>query len=324
MARRRRLEDLAWGAGLVGIALAVLPTLMQINPHYPWEWLLPLAAVVAALLAPRVVRRVVPAALILLGIYGFVITDYSYHWGLTGGSYTAMSLGSFDPPASLVLTLAYGCLALGGWLAWRTADRKSELGRLVFGRLAEPERSWHLSAFLLVPVALMAVELAWPRYAFSGGPVGVLLIVAVLVSAHLLATRRPELAVRAAAVGLIIVGVAGAAAAVLAGRAGAPVAFAVSPGHPAHPVPQPSVFLIDGLIVLMGTAKSAANLVAVLQGLALTGFGLALTPVSFSPVGRMVGLATDGELTRRVQRPSCGGWSVICTTGRRPGWWRSG
>jgi len=302
MARRRRLEDLAWGAGLVGCALAVMPTLMPFSPHYPWELLLPLAAGVAALIAPRVVRRVVPGVLILLGIYGFVITNYSYDWGLSAGHYTMMSVGSYDLPASLVLTLAYGCLALGGWLAWRTADRSFELGRLVFGRLAEPERRWHLSAFLLVPVALVAVELLWPRSQFRGSPLGVLTIVAVLVGAHLLATRRPELAVPAAAVGLIIVGVAGAAAAVLLGRAGAPVSLAVTPGHPAHPVPQPSVFLIDGLIVLMGTPKSAANLMAVLQGLALAGFGLALTPVAFAPVGRMVGLPSDGELTRRVQR----------------------
>ncbi|HEX3488954.1 MAG TPA: histidine kinase [Streptosporangiaceae bacterium] len=302
MARRRRLEDLAWGAGLVGCALAVMRTLPPSGPHSPWELLLPLAAVVAALLAPRVVRRVLPVVLILLGIYGLVITDYAYDWSLSGGHYAMMSIGSYDTPAWLVLTLAYGCLGLGGWLAWRTADRRSELGRLVFGRLAEPERRWHLLAFLLVPVALVGVELLWPRSQFRGSPLGLLLLVAVLVGAHLLATRRPELAVRAAAVGLIIVGVAGAAAAMLAGRASAPVSFAVSPGHPAHPVPQPSVFLIDGLIVLTGTAKSAANLVAVLQGLALTGFGLALTPVAFAPVGRLVGLSADGELTRRVQR----------------------
>ena len=128
------------------------------------------------------------------------------------------------------------------------------------------------------------------------------LSIAVLATTYWLATRKPALAARMAALGLIVLGIAGAAAAVLAGPSGA--AFSVTPGQGPVPQSQPS-FMIDGFAVLDGEhngIKSMANLMAVLQGLAFAGFGVGLTALTFPALGRFVGLSADGELTRRVQR----------------------
>ena len=312
MAQRGRLADLGWAAGLVAIALAI--ALIRIPHSQYFLWQLPLAALVPALVVawawPSVTRRVVPAALVALGLFGFVMLDNASAWELSaGGMYQFLWVG-MHPVQSLlvVLVLAYVLLVLGGWLAWRTTDRSSELGRLVFGRLAEPERPRQLWAFLLVPVVLMAGELFFSRAWFRGGPVGVVLSIAVLLGTHWLVTRRPELAARMAILGLIVVGIGGAAAAVVTARSGVPVTFAVTPGKP--PVPQPSFqpqsrLVIDGLVALNagdGAGKNISNPLALLQGLAFAGFGVVLTPVAFPGVRRFVGMSTDGELTRRVQR----------------------
>ena len=225
MAQRGRLADLGWGAGLTAIALAIMATLMPFSSHFPRTLLLlSLVAAVAALAWPSAVRRVVPAALILLGLYGFVVTDYPSGWGQLYGRFMFITVSSHTLPSSPVLVVAYGLLMLGGWLAWRTTDRTSALGRLAFGRLAEPERRWHLWAFLLVPLTLMAGELIWPMCWFRGGPVGFALSIAVLAATHWLATRRPVLAARMVALGLVILGVAVAAAVVLTARPSAQVA----------------------------------------------------------------------------------------------------
>ncbi len=311
MAERGRLADLGWAAGLVAIALAI--ALIRIPHSHYFLWQLPLATLVPALVVawarPSVPRRVVPAALITLGLFGFVMLDNPGAWQLSaGGMYQFLSVG-MHPVQSLmvVLVLAYVLLVLGGWLAWRTTDRSSELGHLVLGRLAEPERPRQLWAFLLVPVVLMAGELFFSRPWFRGGPVGVVLSIAVLLGTHWLVTRRPELAVRVAVVGLIILGVAVAAAVVLTARPSAQVAQAAVPrALGAPPVPVPSVrptLVIDGFFILSTEhGKNIVNPLALLQGLAFAGFGLALTPVAFPGLGRFVGMSTDGELTRRVQR----------------------
>ncbi|MGH3398347.1 MAG: hypothetical protein ACRDPO_27040, partial [Streptosporangiaceae bacterium] len=308
MAQRWRLADAGWGAGLVAVTLAITLTIVPLNRHFWWE--LPLAALAAAVVWPRAMRRIVPAALILLGLFGFMMIDNPSGWGLSaGGMYQFLWVGMHSVQSSvLVLALAYGLLVLGGWLAWRTVDHDSDLGRLVFGRLAEPERRRYLWAFLLVPVVLMAGELVWPMCWFRGGPIGVALTIAVLAGTHWLATRRPELAARIAILGLIVVGIAGVAATLLTARSGAPMAFTVTPGQPPVPQPQPQAhpnFVFDGLVTLNargGVGKNISNPLALLQGLALVGFGLGLTPVAFPGVRRFVGLSTDGELTRRVQR----------------------
>ena len=312
MAQRGRLADLGWAAGLVAIALAIAVIRIPHTQYFLWQ--LPMATLVPALVVtwawPSVTRRVVSAALITLGLFGFAMLDNPGAWQLSaGGMYQFLSVGMHSVQSLLVLlVVAYVLLVLGGWLAWRTTDRSSELGHLVFGRLAEPERPRQLWAFLLVPVVLMAGELFFSGPWFRGGPVGVVLSIAVLLGTHWLVTRRPELAVRIAILGLIVVGIAGAAAAVLTARSGVAMAISAVPGQPAVPPPslQPqSRLVIDGLVALdagNGAGKNIAHPLALLQGLAFAGFGLALTPVAFPGVRRFVGLSTDGELTRRVQR----------------------
>ena len=293
MTERWRLTNLHWGAGLVAIALAIVPTLTLMAPH---PWAVPLVALAVALVWPHRMRRVVPAALILAGLYGFVMIDNSSRWQLGSGQmYQNVAVGMKSLPSSLViLSLAYGALVLGGWLAWRTADRTSDLGQLLFGKLAEPEKRWHLWAFLLVPVVLMAGELLFPWCWFRGGPFGVALSVAVLVATHWLVTRHPGLALRMAALGLILLGVVG----VLATRSSG-AAFTAWPGQRVQSLPQPGGWTVDGVLVFrFGTLPGPV----LIQGLAFAGLGLALTPLAFPALGRLAGLATDGELTRRVQR----------------------
>jgi signal transduction histidine kinase len=296
MTERWRLTNLLWGAGLVAIALAIVPTLTLMAPH---PWAVPLVALAVALVWPQRMRRVVPAALILAGLYGFVMIDNPSRWQLGSGQmYQNVAIGMKSLPSSLViLSLAYGALVLGGWLAWRTADRASELGQLLFGKLAEPEKRWHLWAFLLVPVVLMAGELLFPMGWFRGGSFGAALSIALLVATHWLVTRHPGLALRLTALGLIIVGVAG----VLGTRSGAgETAIAVAPGQPAHVIWQGGTgWVVDGLLVFRSGTESGP---ALIQGLAFAGLGLVLTPLAFPALGRLAGLATDGELTRRVQK----------------------
>jgi signal transduction histidine kinase len=57
--------------------------------------------------------------------------------------------------------------------------------------------------------------------------------------------------------------------------------------------------VVDGLLVFRSGTESGP---ALIQGLAFAGLGLVLTPLAFPALGRLAGLATDGELTRRVQK----------------------
>ena len=305
MAQRWKLGDLRWGAGLVAIALAAAFALIPPSHRFLWE--LAALAEVAALVCPWIVRRVVPAALILLGFYGLLMIDSAVPFQLSGGGmYQSLWIGTHSvPTVQVVLVLSYGLLVLGGWLAWRTTDRTSNFGRVVFGRLAEPERPRQLWAFLLLPVVLMAGEMistAW----FRGGTLGFLLSVAVLAGTHWLVTRRPGLAVRLTVGSLIVLGLAAVALAVHEGRLFPAVASGtVMRGFPLRPVAALRLLRpeLDGLVVLGGQAdRHIAYPLAALQGLAVAGLGLALTPVAFPRVGRLVGLPGDGELVRQVQR----------------------
>ena len=294
MEKRWGQADLAWGAGLIGIALAVMAVLTPVNTHYPAELILPTAAVLMAIFWRHQTRRLVPAALILLGLFAFVIIDYQYYWGYSGGSYLQLTAGPVDMPISLLLLLAYGLLLLGGWLVWRTTDHTSPAGRLLFGELAEPQRQRDLWAFLLVPVVLMAGELIWPMCWFRGGPLGVALSIAVLAGTYWLVTRRPRVAARLAVAGLILVGILGA---VVALSPGGGIATTVWPGH--APVTFSTPTMIDGLVAITNPGLAP---VALIQAMLLGAFGVLLTPAVFPSARRFVGLAADGELTKRVQR----------------------
>jgi signal transduction histidine kinase len=304
MSQRWRPVGLAWGAGLVVLGLLAVLLAYPAARHSQWE--LPIAAAVAAVAWPRAMRRVVPVVLILIGLYGFVLTDYSSALMLqsyTGMYSTLWIFGHSVRTLLVVLPLAYGLLMLGGYLAWRNTDRTSEFGRVVLGRLAEPERRRQLWAFLLVPVVLMAGEMLWPLCWFRGGPVGVVFTIAVLAGTHWLVTRHPGLAARIAVLGLIIIGVVGVVAAHFS--AGGNGNAGVSPGHPVWQAGQPwwnypvNYYTVDGLLFVDNGQPAG---LALLQALVFTGFGLALTPVAFPRFGRLVGLSTDGELVRRVER----------------------
>ena len=80
-------------------------------------------AVLLALL-PRLAFGLVPAVAHRAGGYGLVVAhDYGF-WGYAIGNYTFLPLGDYNIQYYLVLPLAYGLAALGGWLGWRALDRQ--------------------------------------------------------------------------------------------------------------------------------------------------------------------------------------------------------
>ena len=120
---RGRLRELAWCAALLLISVIVLSTLYALfarNDLRWWGLLIPLAAAIVVVVRPRLAARIVPLALILYGLAGFVVArDY-----VGGGvnTYGLTMVGNPDLEADLILPQAYLFLLLGGWLIWRSAD----------------------------------------------------------------------------------------------------------------------------------------------------------------------------------------------------------
>jgi signal transduction histidine kinase len=282
-ARPARLTQLGWNAGLLVLAVA----LMQTSPFaaiYPGKLAIPLGAAAVAAVAPRAASRLVPPLLILLGMTAFAVArDYNYTHYYTG-RFAGLAVGDFLGPTIMVLPLAYLLLAAGGWLAWR-ADRTSPAMRLVWGRLAEPERRGQLWAFLLLPVTFAAGALISPQGWFGGGLAGGFWTIAVLAAAWLTVTRWPDRAAALATGGLIAVG----------------IVMTVAAASPASVPHLQYGYVLDGLLAF-SSSDPGLGPVALAQGLAVAAFGVLLAPATVPWAARLVGRTGEGELTQRVQR----------------------
>jgi signal transduction histidine kinase len=270
-----------------------------------WMWLV-FSVAVALLLAlqPRLAERVVPVVLIAAGLIGLVLVrDYTLtavsQGGLSatpgprGGSTSLLGFGSPGYPGmqELVLLGAYVFVLVGGWLAWRSPDPVYGRARLLLGRVTELAPRAQLRALLLLPVAIMAAELArgpdWP----SGGAAALWFVLALAAGVAVL-HKWPGAAARLAVTGLLALGVVGFVL-VLANVGYAP-AYSTGAYVP-FAVFSPRDY---GAVV---TSPDASGLV-IGQALVLLAVGAWLVPQTFPAARRLIGLSPNIELTRQVKR----------------------
>jgi signal transduction histidine kinase len=270
--QRQRVTELAWCAALLAVGVAIMVTTPFIG-SYPASLAVPIAAGLLVVLRPQLAARLVPAALILLGLWGFVVARHFDFAPWPGGQYAFLS--SYYWGSWLVLPLAYGLILLGGGLAWWQARQGEPAGRLIVGGLADQDGP---TGWLLLPIACLAADLAFSAAWFGSRPQDILYTGAVLAGTFWLIRRRPRLATRLASPALIVVGLIGAAA----------VWWSVTrPQFGAFSSTSP-VF-IDGLVHVNRNSTAA---VAFYQSLTFVGLGLGLA-IPSKPYS---------ELLRRVQR----------------------
>jgi signal transduction histidine kinase len=294
---RARLVELGWCVALMAISVNVMPAVggqaaTGVQPE--WTIAAPLAAGALVLAVPRLAPRLVAIALIVLGLYGFMVARDFGFWG-PPVSYGLVHGGGDSMGYYLVLPEAYAFLGLGGWLGWRTLDRESARVRRLLGMLATPSGQRELWGLLLLPVVFSAAALISPNVWLAGSLLGYVGTAAVLAGAVTLIRRAPVTAAAVATVGLICLGLAGLYVAKSWGIAGGgPTSLGA--GH--LPVTQ-NDFNLYGMVTI---ASRSTAYVAIAQGLALIAFGAWLTPRTIPSAPRLLGWASDAELTRRVQR----------------------
>jgi signal transduction histidine kinase len=305
---RGRLREVAWCTGFLLIVLTVVGAFrsrltdgwyaVQVKPVFITRPLwtpdtdyftilsLSLAAAIVLVLVPVLGRRLIPAALIGLGLEGLAVARI----GSTAlhPTWSYVTFQNFDraDPQYLVLPLAYALVLAGGWLLWRGLDRGSPVTRLVLGRLGDPARRGAPWALLLLPVTIMAAALLVPARSVGGGTVGGVLTVAVCAAGAALVIRRyPGFAAGLATAGLLALAAAGLTMA------------SVWPTWPGPSTP--------GQDVLLGAfavgSQPLADLAAV-QALFFMGLAVWLAPRAIPQLRPLLGLAPNADLVRRVQR----------------------
>jgi signal transduction histidine kinase len=299
-ASRRRLGQLGWALALALLTAGVIAALSRAQkPDGLRAWVLVIGLAVAVVLAlrPRLAPRLVPAGLILLGLAGIVLArDYlpaapappapktvfavpDFKGGsVQPGPDGAVPVDTWGAGQYLALVMAYLCVLLGGWLAWRSPDPVLSRARHLLGRVTELAPRAQFRALLLLPVALMAAELVtpgdWYRPVLTV-PWHALSLAAALVVLH----RWPGAAARLAVLGMVFLGVSGIVLATT-------FEYGYSRSY-------------YGLVVL---ADRSSPGLAVAEALALLAFGAWLAPQTFPSARRLIGLPPDPELTRQVQQ----------------------
>ena len=265
-AARGRLRQFRWSLALAVVAASVIATLHGVLPlanKAAWLVLVSLAAALVLALWPAAVRRVLPVALILLGLAGFAVARaYAAHSGLA---------------ARLILPQAWLFLLAGGWLVGRSADPVLIRARLALGRVAELPRRALWRALALLPVLIFVAEFVPGQSPtmMSGIVASLLAVVAGLVVLRI----WPAAAARLATLGLLILGLIGV--------------FASLGWH------WPDGGIEYGAVAVDGPRAVYAGLAEALGVLAI---GAWLVPQSFTSARRLLGLPPDPELTQRVQQ----------------------
>ncbi len=196
---RGRLREMGWGLALLGLTISLFG-LNGVN-HWPTLIAMLIAGLVLVFL-PRQAAWMVAVMLIGLGLYGFLLVR-AYQRGYSFQTlYGLVLAGAGSYRTEFVLPQVYVFLVLGLWLLWRTVGRHSRLARLVLER----KPRWRL---LLLPVAVIAIELTGPTFGFSRGVWLILANLAVLAVVVLIIWRFPAGAADLATAGLIALGLYG-------------------------------------------------------------------------------------------------------------------
>jgi signal transduction histidine kinase len=283
---RGRRRELVWCAALLVITVSLMSTVYSLliwNRRSPW-WvlLIPAAAVIILIVRPRWAAVIVPVALVLYGLFGFMVARNYASYGVHTYGLTMVGNAGFE--ADVILPQAYLFLLLGLWLLWRAANPWRS--RLLYGRLADLNPRGQLSAMLLVPVAIAASAFLTPSL-WLGTGAGLIWTAAVLGGAVTVVRKQPELAARVATVGVVCLGLAGLAVAAWGGGGGFGIART------------PLGYILYGAVLV--TTQHTADAAGV-QGLGLLVLGAWLAPQSFPQVRRLLGMASDAELLSKVQR----------------------
>ena len=303
--RRGRLRELAWSAALLALAadamsvaygaledrdgrISQLALTALVNDRLRWALLLliPVAAATVLAVRPGLARRIVPVALIMLGLYGFVVARQTSFYS-PSQVYGLAHAGAASMGLYLVLPQAYLFVLLGGWLAWRTAPEQADGTPSLLGGLVQSGQPW---APLALPVVMMAAALVMPNVWFGSG-VGIAWTAAVIAAAAQLIRRSPARAAKLATAGLVGIGVAGLCLAATYGTGSwgsLSAALTTSPGY----------FLYG----LVDVSSQSMAYVAGVQALALIGFGVWLMPRTVPQARKLLGWAAAAELTRRIER----------------------
>jgi signal transduction histidine kinase len=299
--RQERLRVVGWSSGLLLIALIVIGT-FQPRLQVAWRWdrgwhavygpdttfylTLGLSAAAALLViaAPALGRRLVPAAILGLGVEALAVAPTAgriSHW--TWSYLTFQDIGRYGLSQNLVLPAGYALIALGAWLLWR----HSPLARLAVGLLGDPARRGTPWALLLVPVTVMAGLLVIPgRHVSGGGPlITAVTVLALAAAAALVIRRAPRLAAGLAPAGLLGLAATGL---ILGGT------------WPSWPGPRTPIH--DVLLGAVPVASRHLSGVAALQSLVLLGVAAWVAPRAIPQLRPLFGLASNADLVRRVQR----------------------
>jgi signal transduction histidine kinase len=281
--QRGRLRELGWCAALLLICLSVMSSAFNLGEQLiAGIWLaVPLATAAVLAVRPGLAARVVPLALIGLGLFGYVAArDYVFNGGLL--TYGLTAVGSPGAEADAILPQAYAFLLGGCWLVVRSSDPVLSNVRRWLGGADDGRPGVQVRRLALLPVVVALAGLFAPSQ-WLGGGAGLLWTAAILGSAVFVLRRWPFRAAQLATAGLVVLGIAGLVIAVFWNNShlsgGAFLRYAA---------------------VLVST-QNTANLAA-LQGLAFLALGTWLVPQTFPLARRMLGLAPDAELARRVQR----------------------
>ncbi len=275
------LPQLGWTAALLALTLSVTSTVFHLST------LIPLVVVAPLAMRPQLTRRIVPAALIVLGLYGFVVARDTGFEAYTGGTYGLTAVGDGNMETYLVLPQAYTFLLLGGLLSWRSADLRSRWAAVLLGRLARPQRPGQLWAVLLLPVVIMVSALVSPNIWLGSGVVGICCTLAVLVGAVQLVRRAPDLAAGIAVAGLISAGLAG-------------IYLVATYRSAGWPLPTTGYgYILYGVV---DVSSQSTAYVALVEALACVAFGVWLLPRAVPGTSSLLGWASDADLIRRVQR----------------------
>ncbi len=278
-ARPLRRLNANWPALLLPVVAA--GTLGLVGHQVPW--LLIIAALLIAALAPQRSARLVPLAFFAYGAYGILLAHSleigQWQWAVYG----LVHVGPADN-VPWVLPQALACLALGTWLLAVTgAPGGGAVRRAVAQFRGTDGQPRTVPPLLLLAVLLLGEELFGNRLSYAGNygsnPALPLAAAALIIVAGLcLVAWRPRAAAWAAVAGIVLLGLAGVIWSVrtLGGGAGQQDPFSV---------------LFYGALAL---DNPVAGLLAGVQGIALLGTGCALAR-------RLPTWAADADLARQAQ-----------------------